>query len=184
MVKRSCKMVEMFGQNSLLQYGPLLVASFGYAQSIGVAVLHLPTQQTVGRCKITRYFIYIDRRIAILELFTQRHKLRSQFPYLLSKFGVVSREFVSKTLFYFCYNSFIKQVQLVTLNHLKNRYSQFTCSQFVHLILAGFIITNPIFSPRLFSQLTVSSKKAKIKTRQFLPHASYGPVFLPLPGRY
>jgi len=39
---------------------------------------------------------YIDKRIATLELLTQRHKLRSQFPYLLRKLDVV-REFGFKT---------------------------------------------------------------------------------------
>ena len=57
--------------------------------SIGVAVLHLPLHWLLeGERKTTKtkYFIYIDKRIALLELLTERHKIRSQFPYLLCKF--------------------------------------------------------------------------------------------------
>ena len=153
--------------------------------SIGADVLHLQR----GSCW-KKYFICIDKRIAILELLTQRHKLRSQLPYLSCKFGIV-REFVSKPSFYFCYSSFIKRVQTVTLNHLKKRYSahlkgiltSLKCfsSQFIHLILAGFILTNPIFSRDYFLNiLNVSSKTEGAKSRRgnclVLPHASYGPA--------
>ena len=82
--------------------------------SIGVVGFHLPTQKLLK--KIFHLHRYCEQ-IAILELSSLKDisKLRSQFPYLSCKFGVV-REFVSKTLLYFCYNSFIKQVQLVNLN--------------------------------------------------------------------
>ena len=85
--------------------------------SIGVVVLVLQCSSCWKK-----YSSCIDKRNAILELLTQRHKLRSQFPYLLCKFGIV-RKFVSKPSFFFCYYSFIKRVQLVTLSHLKNPYS-------------------------------------------------------------
>ena len=59
------------------------------------------------------------------------------------------------------------------LKHLKNCYSQFTWNkltslkcfspQFIHLILAGFILTNLIFFEGLFSQLNVCSKKKMTK---------------------
>ena len=101
--------------------GSLLVASFIF-HGLASELLFFIFQRSSCWEKKTKYFIYIDKRIAILELLTQRHKLRSQFSYLLCKFGIV-REFVSKPSFYFCYNRFIKRVQLVTLNHLKNRYS-------------------------------------------------------------
>ena len=81
--------------------------------SIGVAVLHLPTQWA-----LKKHSLYIVKRIAILEFLTRRHQLRSQFPYLLCKFGIV-REFIPKTLFWFCYNSFIKQVQPCNLKSLE-----------------------------------------------------------------
>ena len=52
----------------------------------------------------TKYFIYIDKRIAFLELLTERHKLRSQFLLALVQIRCVVREFVSKTFFCFCYS--------------------------------------------------------------------------------
>ena len=48
--------------------------------SIGVVVLHLPDAVAVEKNDIN--MLYIDKRIATLELLTQRHKLGSQFPYL------------------------------------------------------------------------------------------------------
>ena len=93
-------------------------------------------------------------------------------------------------------------MQLVTLNHLKIRYLQLTRKeltslkcfsyQFIHSVLAGFLLANPFFFQGLFSQVNVSSKKGKIKTRQ-LPrlacpmHASYGPgarFWIDAPGNY
>ena len=68
--------------------------------SIGVVVLHLQRSSCWKK-----YSICIDKRIAILEFLTQRHKLGSQFPYLLCKFGIV-REFVSKPSFYFFIQQF------------------------------------------------------------------------------
>ena len=73
--------------------------------SIGVVVLHLQRSSCWKK-----YSICIDKRIAILEFLTQRHKLGSQFPYLLCKFESLRS--------IFAYNSFIKRVQLVTLNIL------------------------------------------------------------------
>ena len=43
---------------------------------IGVVVLHLPTQQLLKKI----HSFYTDKRIAILELLTQRLRLRSEFP--------------------------------------------------------------------------------------------------------
>ena len=145
--------------------------------SIGVVVLHLQRSSCWKK-----YSICIDKRIAILEFLTQRHKLGSQFPYLLCKFESLRS--------IFAYNSFIKRVQLVTLNRLKNRHSahmkreltSLNCSssQFIHLILAGFILTNPIFSRDYFLNiLNLSFKTEGAKSRRgnclVLPHASYGP---------
>ena len=68
------------------------------------------------------------------------------------------------------------------LKHLKNYYSRFTWNeltssksfspQYIHLILAGFVLTNPIFSRDYFLNSTfLPKKKAKIKTRQLLATA-------------
>ena len=87
--------------------------------SIGVVDFHLPTQKLLK--KIFHLHRYCEQ-IAILELSSLKdiNKLRSQFPYLSCKFGVV-REFVSKTLLYFCYNSLIKQEQPVNLSLNKKK---------------------------------------------------------------
>ena len=105
--------------------------------------------------KKARYFISIDKRIAYLELLTQRYKLRSQFPYLLSKFGVV-REFVSKTILFLLQQFHLTSATCnlesfekpLLTGHIKGINLILKCfsSQFIYLILAGFITTNPIFS--------------------------------------
>ena len=86
---------------------------------------------------------------AILEFLTQRHKVRTQPEFL----GTVRlKDFVLFLLQQFHYTS-------ATWNHLKDRYSQLTwkeltsliSSQFIHLVSASFIITNPIFPGIIFS---------------------------------
>ena len=76
------------------------------------------------------------------------------------------------------------------LKHLKNRCSQFIWNeltslkcffpQFIDLILAGFILTNPISSRDYFLNETLLQKKQKGQNQDclVLPHASYGPALV------
>ena len=82
-----------------------------------------------------------------------------------------------------------KLMTICVFKHLKYRYSQFKWNkltslkcfspQFIHLILAWFIATNPIFSRDYFlNKLNVQKKRPKWRRGNclVLPHASYGPV--------
>ena len=97
---------------------------------------------------------------------------------------------MSKFTFLLLSDAGAKLMTICIFKHLKYRYSQFKWNkltslkcfspQFIHLILAGFIATNLIFSrDYVLNKLNVfSKKKAKRKTSNclVLPHASYGPV--------
>ena len=126
--------------------------------SIGVVVLHLQRSSCWKK-----YTICIDKRIAVLELLTQRRKLRSQFPYLLCKFGIV-REFVSKPLFYFCIQQFHQTSATRNLKSFEKR-TQLTwkestslkcfSSQFIHLVFSWFYLNKSDFFQGLFSKYII-----------------------------
>ena len=67
----------------LLCNGSRLAASFGFAYHRSYCS---SSSNAVAVEKININIPYIDKRISTLELLTQRHKLSSQFPYLLRKF--------------------------------------------------------------------------------------------------
>ena len=132
--------------------GSLLAAWISLASEL---LLFIFQRSSCWKKKI--YSIYIDKRIAIAH--SKRHKLRSQFPYLLPKFGVV-REFVSRNCSILLQQFHLTSATCCTCNlgsfekplltvhmkgkkiykkssHERNELTSLTCfsSQFIHLIL-------------------------------------------------